>query len=76
MHYVGLVVQIASKLLSTELICMGQIWEEREVEEFAPGSPCFLDLLPSQGAGVRAGLSLNGGTARLSLQSPKVSSLH
>lgn len=46
MHYVGLVVQIASKLLSTELICMGQIWEEREVEEFAPGSPCFLDLPP------------------------------
>lgn len=62
---------------------MGQIWEEREAGEFAPGSRRFLALLPRAGLlpcrseiGVRAGLSLDGGTGRLSLQSPKVSSLH
>lgn len=83
MRRVCLVVQAASKLLPTELICTGQIWEEREVGEFAPGSPCFLALLsraglpPCQlGVGVRAGLSLDGGTGRLSLQSPKVPILH
>lgn len=36
MRCVCLVVQAASKLLPTELICTGQIWEEREVGEFAP----------------------------------------
>lgn len=46
MHCVGLV---ASTLLSVELICTGRIWEEREVGEFASGSPCFLALLPRAG---------------------------
>lgn len=49
MHCVRLVVRVASKLLPTELLYMGQIWEEREVGEFAPGSPCFLALLSRAG---------------------------
>ena len=73
MHCVGLVDQVASKLLSAELI-----WEEREVGESAPGSPCFLALLS------RAGLppcqlgSWGKGwwDWKAKPQSPKVSSLH
>lgn len=44
MHCVGLVDQVASKLLSADLI-----WEAKEVGEFAPGSPCFLALLSRDG---------------------------
>lgn len=49
MHCVGLVVQVASQLPSVELIYTGRIWEEREVGDFASGSPCFLALLPRAG---------------------------
>lgn len=60
MHCVRLVVRVASKLLPTELLYMGQIWEEREVGEFAPAAPVswlccpgLVFLHTSWGVGVR-----------------------
>lgn len=45
MHCVGSGGPGNHKPLSTKLINMGQIWEGREVGEFAPSSLCFLALL-------------------------------
>lgn len=78
MHCVGLVDQVASKLLATELI-----WEEREVGEFALGSPCLLALLsraglpPCQlGSWGKGWPQLGWWDWKAAPQSPKVSSLH